>query len=399
MTHPRSAFGAPPQGGTVHPEVSKGPSGPAEPDPRRLPGSTSLPRLFDELAAAPYAFDFFQLMRRIDALSPAAPRLGRALRPSLEPVRLGQDPELDFAPAAISSFERSTDTMRPRLGVRFFGLFGPQGPLPLHLTEYARERLRNHADPGFARFADLFHHRLISLFYRAWAQAQPTVQHDRPADDQFAKWLGALFGLGPAELRNRDAVPDDAKRFQAGLLSRGVKNAEGLAMLLREHFGVPVRVQGFVGHWMALRETDRTRLGIGHLADPSAQLGVSATIGSKVWDRQNKFRLHLGPLSLAQYEAFLPGSTALPVLRDWVRQYVGLARVWDVRLVLTNAEVPGAQLGHGTPANSTTRLGWTSWLGGATLRSRRGTAQNARADLTFSPEPLLRTRPPPRAAI
>ena len=379
MTHPRSAFGAPPQGGAA--------SGPAEPAPRRPLDSSSLTRLFDELAAAPYAFDFFQLMRRIDALSPSAPRLGRALRPSIEPVRLGQDPELDFAPAAISSLESSERTP-PRVGVRFFGLFGPHGPLPLHLTEYARERLRNHADPGFARFADLFHHRLLSLFYRAWAQAQPTVQHDRPADDQFAKWLGALFGLAPREFRERDAVPDDAKRFQAGLLSRGVKNAEGLVMLLHRHFDVPVHVQGFVGHWMALREADRTRLGIGHVAEPSAQLGVSATIGSKVWDRQNKFRIHLGPLDLARYESFLPGSPALPVLRDWVRQYVGLARVWDVRLSLAHAEVPAARLG-------TTRLGWTSWLGGATLRTRRGTPGQARADLTLNPEfspesPLLR---------
>src|SRR5882757_8936317 len=137
----------------------------------------ALARMMDELAQAPYEFDFFHLMRRIDALSPDAPRFGRALRPSLEAVRLGQDPELDFAPAAISSLEYSAQAP-PRIGVRFFGLFGPQGPLPLHLTEYARERLRHHADPGFARFADLFHHRLLSLFYRAWAQAQPTVQHD-----------------------------------------------------------------------------------------------------------------------------------------------------------------------------------------------------------------------------
>ncbi len=362
------------------------------PHPSPLPpageGAAALAELFDQLAAAPFAFDFFQLMRRIDSLSPSAPRLGRALRPSLEPVRLGQDPELDFAPAAISSHEAS-ENAPPRIGVRFFGLFGPHGPLPLHLTEYARERLRNHADPGFARFADLFHHRLLSLFYRAWAQAQPTVQHDRPADDQFAKWLGALFGLAPAALRERDAVPDDAKRFQAGLLSRGVKNAEGLEMLLRSHFGVAVRVEGFVGHWMALREADRTRLAtvrLGQLNEPSAQLGVSATLGSKVWDRQNKFRVHLGPLDLARYESFLPGSPALPVLRDWVRQYVGLARVWDVRLSLAHAEVPAARLG-------TTRLGWTSWLGGATLSTRRGAAKRARADLTLSPESLLLRQP------
>lgn len=369
----------------------------------RAPDQAALARLFDELEATPYAFDFFHLMRRIDALSPNAPRLGRALRPSLEPVRLGQDPELDFAPAAISSYEASPHGP-PRVGVRFFGLFGPHGPLPLHLTEFARERMRHHADPGFARFADVFHHRLLSLFYRAWAQAQPTIQHDRPSDDQFAKWLGALFGLAPPELRRRNAVPDDAKRFQAGILSRGVKNAEGLVMLLRRHFGVPVRVQGFVGHWMDLRPADRTRLGLGHLAEPSSQLGVSATIGSKVWDRQNKFRIHLGPLSLAQYESFLPGSTSLPVLRDWVRQYLGLARVWDLRLALASPDVPAARLGSGARARhadgapATTRLGWTSWLGGATLRStRRGGATAARADLTFSPESLQRFDPKPPA--
>lgn len=350
----------------------------------------ALARLFDELGAAPYAFDFFHLMRRIDALSPQAPRLGRALRPSLEAVRLGQDAELDFAPAAISSLERSSAHTPPRVGVRFFGLFGPHGPLPLHLTEYARERLRHHADPGFARFADLFHHRLLSLFYRAWAQAQPTVQHDRPADDQFAKWLGALFGLAPREFRDRDAVPDDAKRFQAGILSRGVKNAEGLALLLQQHFQVPVRVEGFVGHWMMLRPADRTRLGAGHAAEPSAQLGVSATIGSKVWDRQNKFRLHLGPLSLAQYEALLPGSGALRVLRDWVRQYAGLARVWDLRLALQAIEVPPARLGRGTKLPRGARLGWTSWLGGAPTRTRHRGAPRARADLVINPESLLR---------
>jgi type VI secretion system protein ImpH len=363
----------------------------------------ALLRLFDELAAAPYRFDFFHLMRRIETLTPNAPRLGRALRPSLEPVRLGQDAELDFAPAAISSHESSPHGP-PRLGVRFFGLFGPQGPLPLHLTEFARERLRHHADPGFSRFADVFHHRLLSLFYRAWAQAQPTVQHDRPHDDQFAKWLGALFGLAPAELRQRNAVPDDAKRYQAGILARGVKNAEGLVMLLRQHFGVAVRVQGFVGHWMDLRPADRTRLGLGHLAEPSSQLGVSATIGSKVWDRQNKFRVHLGPLTLAQYESFLPGSSSLPVLRDWVRQYVGLARVWDLRLALASPEVPAARLGsgarprHADGAPATTRLGWTSWLGGAKLRARRDGSALARADLTFSPESLQRFDPTPSAS-
>ena len=151
---------------------------------------------------------------------------------------------------------------------------------------------------------------MLSLFYRAWAQAQPAVQRDRPDDDQFAKWLGSLFGIGPAAFRARDRVDDTAKLHQAGLLARGVKNAESLVLILRHYFGVPVHLQSFVGHWLEVRRQDRTRLGLGHLASPGSQLGVSATLGSKVWDRQSSFRLHVGPLTLAQYRRFLPGSPA-----------------------------------------------------------------------------------------
>jgi type VI secretion system protein ImpH len=361
------------------------------PDRGAVEEPSALTRLFDELAAAPYAHDFFHTLRRIETMTPRSPRLGRALRPGLEPVRLGQDPELDFAPASLVSFAAQAHAP-PRLGVRFLGLFGPQGPLPLHLTEYARERERHHADPGLARFADLFHHRVLTLFYRAWAQAQPAVHADRPEDDQFAKWLGALFGVAPAEFRDRDSVPDAAKRFHAGTLSRGVKNAEGLETLLRQHLRVPVRVQSFVGHWMRLRPQDQTRLGAGHAAEPSAQLGASAVAGSKVWDRQYKFRLCVGPLDWSQYESLLPGGSALPVLRDWVRQFAGLDRLWDVQLTLAACDVPRARLAphpaHGdAPA---TRLGLSTWLGGARRRShsRSGNHSHDRDDLVLRPESL-----------
>jgi type VI secretion system protein ImpH len=349
--------------------------------------ASALARLFDDLASAPYAHDFFHTLRRIETMTPQAPRLGRAPRPGLEPVRLGQDPELDFAPASLVSFGMQAHAP-PRLGVRFLGLFGPQGPLPLHLTEYARERERHHADPGFARFADLFHHRVLTLFYRAWAEAQPAVHADRPHDDQFAKWLGALFGIAPAEFRGRDEVPDSAKRFHAGTLARGVKNAEGLETLLREHLRVPVRVQSFVGHWMRLRPGDRTRLGLGHAAEPSAQLGTSAVAGAKVWDRQHQFRLCVGPLGWAQYGRFLPGGSALPVLRDWVRQFAGLGRRWDLQLTLIADEVPRARLaGPLAPAgHAAARLGLSTWLGGA----RRCGRTRDRDDLVLRPESAAR---------
>ena len=258
-------------------------------------------RLFDSLAQQPWAHDFFALLREVDALGNGNPRLGTALRPGAEAVRLGQDPELDFAPAAVMSF-RADAQRPPRIGVRFFGLFGPMGPLPLHFTEYARDRQRNHGDPTFARFTDIFHHRALLLFYRAWAQCQPTVQADRPADDQFAKWVSALFGQAPQAFRGADNVPDVAKRFVAGHLARPTRNAESISKVLRQYFNVPIRVQPHVGHWLALRAEDCTRLGRPG-ARRSAPLGVSAVAGSRVWDRQYKLRLHIGPLSLEQYLA------------------------------------------------------------------------------------------------
>lgn len=307
------------------------------------------------LANAPHRHDFYQTLRRLECLFADKPRWGRALRPVDEPVRLGQDPDLSFAPAPLASFESSPDAA-PRLQVRLFGLLGPNGPLPLHITEYARDRLRHAGDPTLSRFLDLLNHRFIALFYRAWAQAQPHVSFDRPADDRFAVYIGSFVGIAPQTLRGRDAVPDLAKMFHAGTLLRQVRNAEGLASIVRQFFRVPARVEEFVAHWLALGAGERTCLG-----RDGALLGSGAVLGERVRDRQHKFRLHLGPLSRDEYESFLPGTSpgpehALRKLVDWVRLYLCFELEWDVRLCLKKDEVPALRLGAG-------RLGWTTWLG------------------------------------
>jgi type VI secretion system protein ImpH len=304
------------------------------------------------LAEAPYRHDFYQALRTLECLYPQKPRWGQALRPGDEPVRLGQDPDLSFAPAPLASFEAAENGAPGRLQVRLFGLFGPNGPLPTHITEYARQRLRHDGDATLSRFLDLFHHRFLALFYRAWAQAQPHVNRDRPHDDRFAVYIGAFLGVSPASFRDRDALPDRAKFFHVGALIRHVRNADGLAGILQHFFRVPVRLEQFVGHWMPLGERERTYLTTG-----GAPLGAGAVLGSRVWDRQHKFRVHVGPLSLAQYESFLPGEAPLRMLVDWVRLYLCCELDWDVRLRLRAEEVPPLALGGGP------RLGWTTWLG------------------------------------
>ena len=306
------------------------------------------------LEQEPYRHDFYQALRRIECLFADKPRIGRAAKPADEALRLGQDVSMAFAPAPIAAFKPGEGGRPPRLTQRFFGLLGPNGPLPLHLTDYARERLLHHGDSTLARFFDLFNHRMLALFYRAWAQAQPTVSLDRPHDDRHADFVGSLIGIGSPRLRQRDAAGDRVKLFHAGLLARQVRNADGLQALLAGFFRVPVRIEPFVGHWMRLPESDRTRLGA---SGANSQLGVGLVAGARVWDRQHKFRVHIGALDLAAYEDFLPGGSALPKLVALVRQYLCFELDWDLRLSLIRVEQPRMRLG------TVERLGWTTWLG------------------------------------
>src|SRR5690242_17448394 len=107
-----------------------------------------------KLAAAPHEYGFFAVMRLLEALYVSRPRFGRSVRPSQDALRLAQEPSVTHASATLAAYEIPGGGRPDRLLVHFLGVFGPDGPLPLHLTEYARDRLRNHNDPSFARFAD-----------------------------------------------------------------------------------------------------------------------------------------------------------------------------------------------------------------------------------------------------
>src|SRR5215471_2361394 len=213
------------------------------------------------LADHPHEFDFFQALRKLEAAWRDRPRIGRSLRSAEDPVRLAQDPSLAFAPSTIAGFDGGQDGRPPRLAVWFGGLFGPNGPLPLHLTEYARDRIHHSNDPTFARFLDLFHHRVLSLLYRIWADAQPTVQFDRPESDRFATYVASLAGIGLPGLQSRDAMPDLAKLYFAGRLVCQSRHPEGLQAMLGEFFRLPMRLEEFVGQWLPLPNDCRCVLG------------------------------------------------------------------------------------------------------------------------------------------
>jgi type VI secretion system protein ImpH len=329
-----------------------------------------------KLKRRPYDFDLFFALRMLQARHPELPRLGKASRPQFEPIRLGQDPSLAFAPATIAEVLPGRDGQPDRLTVWSFGLYGPNGPMPTHLTEYVRERLRQFDDPTLARFSDIFHHRLLLLFFRAWSDVQPTTSLDIAGDDHFGRFIGSIVGFGEASQKQRDKVHDHGKLFLAGHLTRATRNPEGLARAISLYFGVSVQVQEFCLHYLDLEPSQQTRL----MRDAcNSQLGVDALVGSRVPDAQSKFRLRIGPLDLAQYERFLPRGEDFQALIDWVRNYLGIEYAWDFELVLKREEIPRSQLGGAA------RLGWTSW-------SLQAPATQDADDFCLDPERWLKQR-------
>lgn len=320
------------------------------------------PDIFQALNERPGRFDLFQALRRIEAAHPAQPRLGESLRPGDEPVRFASEPALNFAPTAITRLA-ANEHGPPRLVQRVLSLFGPNGALPTHLTEYARERAMHHGDRTFAAFADLLLHRFGLLFYRAWARTRPVVGMDRGRDAPIVRQMGALVGLTEPALRERDALGDFSKLYFAGRLARSARDADGLQSWISLRFKVPALVQQFSGHWMALETEERTRL----LRHDGIGLGRGAVLGRQVWDVQHKFRIEIGPLGWHEFQAFLPSGPQLPALQALVRQYVGHEFAWDLRLRLKPTEVPAWPLGRQPGVG---QLGRSAWLNSPRPRKR-----------------------------
>ena len=200
--------------------------------------------LIEGVLTEPWRHGFFALMRRISAN--AADPVGTALRPNAEAFRVGQKPSLIFAPSEVADAKLSNG----KLHIRLYGLgmFGPNGPLPLHVTEIARER-EARGDPTLSNFLDIFHHRSLTILYRAWAASQATACLDRP-DDRFSFQIGCLSGRAPK--RNRTvALPEHARLAATPLLVNESRNVDGLRAWVGHHFHVPVGIEKWALHWIS----------------------------------------------------------------------------------------------------------------------------------------------------
>jgi len=355
----RSPLEAPPQGGPFAgpPESGQPATAPRDAAPASAPRSAAAV-LEDLLRREPTGFEFFEAVRLLERLRPGSTPLGRSLDPAGEPVRFSAHPSIAFPPSEIRSLD--LDGSGPaRMSVNFLGLTGPVGVLPHHYTLLAMGRAAAR-DTGLRDFLDLFHHRLLSLFYRAWEKHRFAVQYEL-GEDRLRQHLLDLVGVGGEAQQRALPLAADALAYYAGLLVGEARSAVALQQLLADFFAVPVEVEQFVGDWYPVSGDEQCALG--DEEDPSSQLGIGALVGDEIWDQQCKVRVRIGPLPRRRYDEFLPGGAAHAPLRQLLRFFSRDELDFELQLILARDDVPRLVLGGA----ASPPLGWTTWLRSAPM--------------------------------
>lgn len=313
--------------------------------------------LHQELLDEPFRFEFFQAVRLLEKIFPMRQPVGRETSILQEVVRFRSRLALDFPASEIHEFRETTeefsDEQKLEMFVNFMGIVGISGVLPTHYTELVMERSR-YRDTAMWAFLDIFTHRSVSMFFRAWEKYRFPVGYERGKND-FTDFLFDFVGLGTTGLRGRMALEDEALLPYSGLIAQKPHSASVLENILGDYFRISAKVKQFFGQWLDLDEESITKLG-----EANSMLGVNAIIGTRVWEQQSKFRVVLGALSFKEFQAFLPNGTANKPLRSIIRFMVGLEFDFDVQLILKAKEVPSCILT--TRAKRRPQLGWTSWL-------------------------------------
>jgi type VI secretion system protein ImpH len=320
--------------------------------PPAKPGASRFRLLEAALRREPTSFGFFQAVQLIEAIRREHAGVGRHVDPVEEAVRFGVNPSIAFPPSEIHSLAFPAEGAA-RMSVNFMGLTGPQSVLPWHYSLLVAERVRAR-DTALASFLDLFHHRILSLFYRAWARHRLAMAYVQE-EDTLRVHLLDLVGLGSQGGRDRGDEMAERLAFHVGLVAPNSRSAVALEQLITDIFGVRAEVEQFVGGWYPLSAEDQCA--VGEELGASTQLGLGAVVGDEVWDEQMRVRIRLGPLTRAEFGQFLPTGSAYALLGRVVRFFAQDQFEFEMRLVLAKDEVDGCVLGAEDQP-----LGWATWI-------------------------------------
>jgi type VI secretion system protein ImpH len=312
------------------------------------------PALARELYDRFYEFSFYRAVHLIERMDKSRKPLGQALVPGEEPVRFRAKKGFSFPASDISDLKIDETDGIPEMEVAFLGLTGPSGALPYWYTQLvlAREREK---DRSLSAFLDMFHHRLITLFYLAWKKHRFPENYQVGARDRLSHYLLSLAGLGTQGLTEMIGLPEEALTFYSGLLSRPMASAVAIEAAVAYFADAVVRVEQFIERIVDLDPSDQTQIG-----KANAILGDDAICGSQVWESQTKFRVHLGPVDIAKFSRLMPIGDLLVPIFSLVRYMVGIEYEFEIRVYLRSEDVPLCQIG--ATGASAPLLGWTTWV-------------------------------------
>ena len=340
------------------------------------------------LAEQPYQFEFFQAVRVLERMArqraessslahasgcEAWVPVGADGPPKRETVRFRALVSHAFPPSEVCSLKLREDhggepeAPLAEMTVAFMGLTGPSGVLPQHYTQLVIERVRR-KDESLRDFLDLFNHRFISLFFRAWEKYRLPAAFERALsdpdaadEDLFTRALYCLVGLGTERLRGRLRFPDPVFLYFSGHCAHRRPTVAALESMIEEYFQLPVRVLQFEGQWLYLSAEDQTQMPAARDPDGrNCRLGWDVVVGQRVWSVENKFRVRLGPLDYESFCRFTPLGDGLVPLCQLIRCRVGPEFDFDIQPVLKADEVPWCRAGG--DERSASRLGWNTWL-------------------------------------
>jgi type VI secretion system protein ImpH len=318
---------------------------------KRQPGASLKDRLFKEY----YRFSFFKAVSLLEKLYPEKKPIGKTLTPGEEAVRFSSKPGLAFPPSDISGLRHDDEEGPVEMEVAFMGLVGPSGVLPHWYNEQAIKRMAE-KDYALTAFYDMFHHRLISLFYLAWKKHELAANYLPGEKDKISSYLLSLTGLGTPGLLELLELPDKSIMYYfCGLLSRSVPSACAIERVVEYLTGTVARVEQFIERVLPLNPEDQTRLGLAN-----ARLGVDTICGGYIRESQTKFRINLGPMGYDEFIRFMPGGKMLRSVFSIVRYMAGIEYEFDIRIFIKREDVPNCILGH----EAVTRpvLGWSTWI-------------------------------------
>jgi len=305
--------------------------------------------MIEKLLSAPHRFSFFQAVMLLQNQRKEAAQLGYQGPPEREALRLRADTSLAFPKSDVAAIEHLKESQLYRLTVGFMGLYGTTSPLP---SFYSELLIADEQEGGPLRsFFDLFNHRLLSFYYRAWTKYRPHVLFSPGGGDELSERLFALIGLGSKELKKSTGFASVRLLTFAGLLTQKPHSAQSLEGMVRSFFGLPVKVRQFVKRKILLEENQKALLG-----KQNCRLAENLAIGERVADSMGKFRVSVGPLDYADYKRFLPQQEGLESLKKLASFFAPDMLEFDTEVVLIGEETP--RLGLRLSADS--HLGWTT---------------------------------------